>query len=1107
MKLFTQQQLQEHAYSSTIFRRGKGYQSPSRIQMFSYEKTNKQTGVIQAVVRGSSEYITSITYNPENGDIITSECDCPYGPTCKHIIGLGLYALNHPDQIVETATHEEITDNTSIFADFEKISSPHKQKPSKKLQKNQGVMPQFAVSQDADSRQTRYFLTLLNPPLHQDFIVNNASSAFHKNIWSMFIKEMYSPNNNSTNNNSNTKNRELTPAIIDRYIPFLVEQQVLQTADQKSLELANEPPQLSLELHKAKNFTITLGKGHLLVGQTSAFLYDGQRLFTLDLNSIPLSFLQQLAQDGGWQVSQFDQKQVEDFLLPLLTSQGHHITEYGELRGDEIIDEYNVIFLFDKDAGRDRFFHLSIFFEAETSKGSQRINFLTYVHKYLDEYDYEYDYDYYDYWREETYEDFLESDPSNLGLQQAGDDLLIDLENDIYCKWDHNLACQIVKDILTGNSQSYDDRAADSLMLDIKGPRLKTIFKKIIKAVKQNDNWHLERGEGLENFNFKKKKVNVQFEFDDLDTDQGFFDFDLECQLDGKKLSLEDLKQKLENYDNTMNFGQGEYVEITNLDQIKKLLDVLDSTKATSPKNQRFQANLWQTPEIMGFIEAHKNIDFTGTDSFKNFLKETKTGKPLETISLPHGSKKILRDYQIKGIEWGHFLRKYHFGGILADDMGLGKTLQVLTLLASIKAKTPSLVVCPKTLIYNWKAEQEKFFPKLKVLIIDGVSSMRKTQLHTKIIQEYDLVLTSYPLIQKDIALYLKIKKSFEYVILDEAQHIKNHKTKTAQAAKILPARHRLAMTGTAIENGCSDLWSIFDFLMPGFLGNHKSFRSNYDLPISRHNQKEPLKLLTQKVKPFLLRRAKETVLTELPPKIEQNMFCELSHDQLLLYTHTVAQIKETLFQKVETKGFDRSRIEILSALTKLRQICDHPGMVDPTHITSDSGKCDLLKELLHECFNSGKKVLVFSSFVKALRIIEADLQKEGIQYSYLDGQTKNRQKQIQQFQENENISVFLISLKAGGTGLNLTSADTVIPFDPWWNPMVEMQAMDRAHRMGQTKTVNVYSLLTKGTLEEKMLGVKAKKKKMFEAVMGENQDYLQKLTWEDIQGLFEMNF
>jgi superfamily II DNA or RNA helicase len=466
----------------------------------------------------------------------------------------------------------------------------------------------------------------------------------------------------------------------------------------------------------------------------------------------------------------------------------------------------------------------------------------------------------------------------------------------------------------------------------------------------------------------------------------------------------------------------------------------------------------------------------------------------------------ILRSYQKTGVAWFHFLRQNQFGGILADEMGLGKTLQTLAFLRTVlesrsaqpgAAPLPNLVVCPTSLVFNWAAEAKKFTPTLRVLALQGA---QRRNLFGRIPQA-DLVITSYALIRRDADVYREIQ--FDTVILDEAQHIKNRQTQNAQSVKTIRSHHRLVLTGTPMENSVLDLWSIYDFLMPGYLGAAKDFRERYEIPITREKDSQAQNRLARRVRPFLLRRLKREVARDLPEKIEQVSFCELTEDQRGLYQQLLQSSRQEILNSVGAQGLQKSRMVILNALLRLRQICCDLRLLNLENINPDtaSGKLDLFSELLQEVLDGGHRVLVFSQFVRMLTLLRQKLEAEGVDYSYLDGSTPNRPEVVEQFQNNERIPVFLISLKAGGVGLNLTGADTVIHFDPWWNPAVEDQATDRAHRIGQNRVVTSYKLITRDTVEEKILHLQSRKRSLIQGTLGEEQ-FAGALTWEEIQDL-----
>ncbi|MEE9493849.1 MAG: DEAD/DEAH box helicase [Gammaproteobacteria bacterium] len=473
-----------------------------------------------------------------------------------------------------------------------------------------------------------------------------------------------------------------------------------------------------------------------------------------------------------------------------------------------------------------------------------------------------------------------------------------------------------------------------------------------------------------------------------------------------------------------------------------------------------------------------------GADELKRLNQQIRGFSGIEAATLPEGLQADLRDYQKHGLDWLQFLRIYEFNGILADDMGLGKTVQVLTNLLLEKeqgrANLPSLVIAPTSLMSNWKNEASKFTPDLKVLILQGAN--RKKNFSS--IAEHDVVLTTYPLMVRDKTIYEE--QEFHYLILDEAQAIKNVKAKSTQLIYALKARHRLCVTGTPMENHLGEIWSMFHFLMPGFLGSHERFNRLFRTPIEKNSDAGRGQQLRRRIEPFLLRRSKDVVASELPRKTEIIRSVPLSGKQRDLYETVRVAMDKKVRDEIKKKGLARSHIMILDALLKLRQVCCDPQLVklEKARKVKESAKLDLLMDMLPEMVEEGRKILLFSQFTSMLAIIEKQLVARKISYSKLTGQTRKRAEAIASFQEG-NAAVFLISLKAGGVGLNLTAADTIIHYDPWWNPAVEKQATDRAHRIGQDKPVFVYKLLIEESVEEKILDMQERKQMLADALYG----------------------
>lgn len=511
---------------------------------------------------------------------------------------------------------------------------------------------------------------------------------------------------------------------------------------------------------------------------------------------------------------------------------------------------------------------------------------------------------------------------------------------------------------------------------------------------------------------------------------------------------------------------------------------------------------------VQSSLNALDGIDIEATPSWLDRARQQNEQESVESIELSPHLKGTLRSYQHEGVNWLHFLERRSFCGILADEMGLGKTLQTLAWLQLDRIDEenggmPSLIICPTSLVENWREEAAKFTPNLKVLTLHGADRHRKW----KNVEKSDLVITSYALMRRDIEKHLEY--NYSVAILDEAQHIKNRSTQNAVAAKKIKANHRLVLTGTPIENGVADLWSIMDFLMPGYLGHHKDFREYYELPIlnggadGEHAQSK----LRRKLHPFLLRRLKKQVAKDLPPKIERVAPCKLTQDQHKVYTQLLEDSKHKISQMVEKNGFNKSRMEILKTLLRLRQTCNHIDLLKLEDVKSKhpSAKMELFFELLDEALDSKHRVLVFSQFTSMLAILREEMEARDMKYCYLDGSTKDRQDVVRKFNKDHSIPVFLMSLKAGGTGLNLTGADMVIHFDPWWNPAVEDQATDRAHRIGQKRTVYSVKLITKGTVEEKVVEMQERKKMVIDATLTTDEQVMQKLTWEDVQELLSL--
>lgn len=544
--------------------------------------------------------------------------------------------------------------------------------------------------------------------------------------------------------------------------------------------------------------------------------------------------------------------------------------------------------------------------------------------------------------------------------------------------------------------------------------------------------------------------------------------------------------------------SNGEFLDLEQM-ELKKFLKLLD---IVSPKE--INENLIQIPKsksiyIDEYMEENNIRYIKGKSELKKIANKLKNIKASAFVE-PKDLQGTLRNYQKVGYNWFKTLDSLGFGGILGDEMGLGKTFQTIAFLLSNKGRK-SLIVVPTSLVYNWLQEFEKFAPKLRVEAINGAKKFRKEQLSA--VENYDVIITTYNLLKLDLENYKKLQ--FDYLILDEAQNIKNPQSQNALTVKKINGKRKFALTGTPIENSLMELWSIFDFVMPGYLYDEKRFSVRYHKQL----KEDPVIIedLNRLIKPFILRRRKKEVVKELPDKIEKTILVNLTDKEKKIYGTYAKYAIELIEKKVEEDEFKNSKIQILAYITKLRQLCLDPSVVMEDY-NGSSTKIDSLLELLSKGIEEGHRILVFSQFTTVLKNIAGRMELEHIKYSYLDGSipSEKRMKMVDSFNSGDN-SVFLISLKAGGTGLNLTSADVVVHFDPWWNPAVEDQATDRAHRIGQKKVVEVIKLVAKGTIEEKIISLQKEKKKLIDSLLGDElsgSSGLASLSGEELVELFK---
>jgi superfamily II DNA or RNA helicase len=579
-----------------------------------------------------------------------------------------------------------------------------------------------------------------------------------------------------------------------------------------------------------------------------------------------------------------------------------------------------------------------------------------------------------------------------------------------------------------------------------------------------------------------------------------WFELDAEFSVEGETLDLGAVRMFLESGKKYIALKDGSFAE-ADLEELRRVTTLLEEAGAMPGKAKTklplFQATALDLLATFGDVEIDAKA--------KKAIAELREVDGIPAIKAPEGLNAELRHYQEAGLSWLWFLFRHGLSGVLADDMGLGKTVQALSLLQKVKnehGQRPALVVAPTSVLPNWEREIEKFAPTLSSLVWHGADRKENAAMLEKV----DVVLTSYSLIRRDIAELKKV--NFRTVILDEAQNIKNADSATAQACKTVEAESKLALTGTPLENRLAELWSLFDFLMPGFLGTSDTFYDRYEQPITVQGDLEARNRLKRRIHPFILRRLKTEVAKDLPPKTEVVTWVEMDSSQAALYREVLEESRRKVYDTIDKMGFNKSRISILSALMKLRQVCCDPRLLKMPQGTPlpPSAKLERFDELVEELIREGHRALVFSQFTEMLELLTTQATEKDRKYMYLDGRTRDRMERVDAFNAPDGPPLFFISLKAGGTGLNLTAADYVIHYDPWWNPAVEDQATDRTHRIGQTRSVFSYKLITRNTVEEKILALQQRKRELAQGVLGTDSDIGKALTERDVEDLFRMD-
>jgi len=597
--------------------------------------------------------------------------------------------------------------------------------------------------------------------------------------------------------------------------------------------------------------------------------------------------------------------------------------------------------------------------------------------------------------------------------------------------------------------------------------------------------FEIEPPSGVKKFLFATNKIDFE-----IKEDNDWFDINAIVYFGNHPIPFISLKQHILHKKREFTLPDGSIAIIPEkwFTQYSSLFSLADASKALRLKKHH-----------IGLINELAE-DGIASVTLSRKLEKLNDFENIADMQMPVNFKGDLRSYQKAGYNWFSFLREYNFGGCLADDMGLGKTIQTLAMLQKLKEEdeqvkthSTSLIVMPTSLIYNWMNEAKKFTPKLKIHAHTGTLRDKDVSIFAR----YDIVITTYGITRVDVEVLKNFY--FNYIILDESQNIKNPSSKSFKAVKALKSRNKLILSGTPVENSVADLWTQLTFLNPGLLGTQAFFNEEYVQAIEKKKDEEKARKLQAIIKPFVLRRTKEQVASELPSKTEQVFYCNMSEDQAAYYEKTKSAYRNDMLSSMDDGTFKKKQVQLLQGLTALRQLANHPVMIDDTY-ESDSGKFENVIHTLDNVLKGGHKVLIFSQFVKHLGIFKNYFERESIPFAYLDGSTKNRGEIVADFQANTNLKVFLISIKAGGVGLNLTQADYVFILDPWWNPAVEQQAIDRTHRIGQEKKVFIYKFIAKDTVEEKILALQNRKKRLASSLITTEESFIKSLSKDDIR-------
>lgn len=671
-----------------------------------------------------------------------------------------------------------------------------------------------------------------------------------------------------------------------------------------------------------------------------------------------------------------------------------------------------------------------------------------------------------------------------------------------------NVNLEITRNAIQEN-EVLDTFVQTGFMLDSANARLVLANdEKIYNFLSKEIEDYMKKFEVLVAENFKKKDIKkIKIKSIGVKIENNLLDINLE----DFKFNIYEIKDIINKYKLRKKFYRlkdGTYISLeknSSLDFLENLTDNIEIEDENVEENS-IKLPIYRALYLEKIFKNMPNTNIQKNEYYKNMISQIEDRQIDLSTKIPPKLNAELRTYQKIGYKWLRTLEQYKMGGILADDMGLGKTIQLLAVILSYVQKNkgnvkPSIIICPSSLALNWYNEIQKFTPTLKALVISDDYLERKRKIEE--ICKYQVIITSYDSLKRDIDLYENY--CFKYVVADEAQYIKNNNTKNSKAIKTINAETKFALTGTPIENSLSELWSIFDFIMPGYLYKYKKFKELYETPIIKEQNEDVMNKLKKQIEPFVLRRTKGEVLTELPDKTVTILNNEMSEEQYNIYMSYMAQARKEIMSQIDINGFEKSQIKILSLLMRLRQICCHPKLFLREY-EGESSKLNQCIEIIQDAVLGGHKILLFSSYTSMFEIIEEKLKNIGVKYLKLTGQTKvgERIELVDKFNTDENIKVFLISLKAGGTGLNLTGADMVIHYDPWWNLSAENQATDRTYRIGQKRNVQVYKLITKNSIEEKIYELQQKKAKLIDNMLSTDATFINKLSKDDILALFE---